>query len=218
MKKARVLILEDDALLSSLLLDWFAQKPDWEVVGHATNGEDGIQLCRTKKPDLVLVDVAMPRMDGLTAAQQIRQERPETKLLVLTCHSDPFTIQQVHKIGAQGYVSKTSSLVLLAEAIQNILAGGTYYDETFRRSSRPLAAPEAFHKILSPREIEVLRLVAEGYADALISSKLGISPNTVAAHRRSIRIKLDAHNDRDMVFYARQWGLSPTRPPPDPTP
>ncbi len=113
-------------------------------------------------------------------------------------------------------MSKTSSLALLEQALQRILNGGTYYDETFRQSALPLATPNSFHKILSPREIEVLRLVAEGQPDGRIGSLLGISPNTVAAHRRSIRVKLGAHNDRDMIFYARQWGLSPSQPPPAP--
>lgn len=216
MKPVRMVTLEDDSLLSSLLLDWIGQRPQWKVVGHASNGEDGLRICRELRPDLVLIDVAMPRIDGLTVAKILQQELPDTRLVILTCHSDPYTIRRIEELGIHGYVSKTSSLALLEQALQKVLKGGTHYDETFRQSSLPLATPNAFHKILSPREIEVLRLVAEGQPDTRIGRLLGISPNTVAAHRRSIRIKLDAHNDRDMVFYARQWGLSPSQPPPEP--
>lgn len=208
MNTVRIAIVEDDALLSSLLTDWIQQRPGWTMAGHASNGTDGLKLCQEVRPDLVLVDVSMPDMDGLTMMEQLRKYQPQVKSIVLTCHSDPFTIQRVLNLGIQGFVSKTSSLTVLDHAVRQVLAGATCYDETFLQAALPLRDPEAFHKILSRREIEVLTLVAEGQPDESIGQALEISAYTVAAHRRNIRVKLNAHNDRDLVSYARQWGLT----------
>lgn len=208
MNTVRIAIIEDDALLSSLLTDWIQQRPGWAMIGHAGNGTEGLKLCLELQPDLVLVDVSMPDMDGLTMVEQLKKHLPQVKSIVLTCHNDPFTIQRVLNLGIQGFVSKTSSLTVLDHAVRQVLAGATSYDETFLQSALPLRDPEAFHKILSRREIEVLSLVAEGQPDESIGQALGISAYTVAAHRRNIRVKLNAHNDRDLISYARHWGLT----------
>ncbi len=208
MATATIVLVEDDALLASLLANWIGRRADWRLAGHAANAQTGIMLCRETRPDLLLLDVAMPGMDGLTMVEQLREEMPDLKVLVLSCHADPYTIQRVQRLGLQGYISKTSSLEHLAVAITDILAGGTHYDDTFRQSAAPLSDPEAFHKIVSRREIEILALVSEGLSDTQIGTMLGISAHTVAAHRRNIRVKLRAHNDRDLLFYARQWGLA----------
>lgn len=209
MAKARMILVEDDALLSSLLVDWIQQRPHWELAGQARTGEAGLDLCRTARPDILLLDIALPGMDGIAVARTLMEEQPALKILILTCHAEPYPIQRIQALGVQGYINKASSLVTLEQAINCLLEGGTYRDETFRQATRNLATPEAFHKILTQREIDVLRLVAEGLSDAGIGQALGITPNTVAAHRRNIRVKLGAHCDRDMIFYARQWGLAP---------
>ncbi len=215
MKTPRILIVEDDALLRSLLTDWLKQRPEWTIAGEATNGLDGLECCRKTKPDLLIVDVSMRKLDGLSMIEQARKDQPGIKAIALTSHSDPYTIERIQRLGLQGYVSKTASLSVLETAIRKILEGGTYYDDTFLKSLTPLHDPKAFHKVLSKREIEVLQLVAEGLSDAQIGKKLEISSYTVAAHRRNIRVKLNAHNDRDMILYAHQWGLIDTRPGPD---
>lgn len=208
MNPLRLVILEDDAMLADLLADWIRLHENWKLAGHASNGMDGIKLCLDVRPELVLIDISRSQMDGLTAAEKIKAALPQLKLIVLTCHSDPFTIQRVQRLGLNGYVSKTGSLGVLDKAIQRVMSGGTFHDETFIQSAASLREPYAFHKILSDREIEVLTMVAQGDPDLSISKRLGISPYTVAAHRRNIRLKLGAHNDRDLTQYARKWGLA----------
>ena len=207
MNTLRIVLIEDDALLASLLTDWIRQRVGWTMVGHAVNGVDGIRLCREVPCDLALIDVAMPVMDGLAVADLLRGEMPALKLIALTCHSDPYTIQRVLALRLDGYISKTSSLALLEKGILQVMAGGKFYDDRFMQSTRQLQNAHAFHKILSQREVSVLGLVAEGHPDVVIGKRLSISPFTVAAHRRNMRVKLDAHNDRDLIQYARQWGL-----------
>ena len=207
MQRTRIAIIEDDALLVSLLTDWIRQRPHWTLVGHARDGEEGLRLCRTEQPDLALVDVSMSLMDGLALARELQRDLPGTRVIMLTCHTDPYTIRQIQELEVDGFVSKTSSLDVLERAIKHVLGGGRYFDEVYLQSSLALRDPHAFHKILSPREIEVLTHVAHGHADAQIAKALGISPYTVSAHRRNIRLKLDAHNDRELTLYARKWGL-----------
>lgn len=204
--------MEDDVLLSSLLLDWIRQHENWIVAGHACDGNAGFAMAMELRPDVILLDLAMPNADGFSVSRRLKQIDPRCRIILLTCHSDPCTIQRVNELDVDGYVNKTSSLDILDAAIDAVIKGGKYYDATFVRSAGSLNQPLAFHKILSDREIEVLALVTEGRPDDAISHHLGISVNTVATHRRNIRQKLDAHSDRDLVFYAHQWGIGKIKP------
>lgn len=211
MNPISLLLVEDDRLLASLLQEWIDRQPGWKLVGQPRDGNEGVAACRALKPDIVLLDVSLPGMDGFAAAKAIRAADPSVRIIMLTCHSDPYTIQRVQELTLEGYVNKTSSLDVLERAVEHVANGGVYYDETFTRSSASLKRPGAFNKILSDREIEVLALVAEGLTDDAIAARLSISRLTVCTHRRNIRAKLGAHSDRDLVYLARQWGLGATR-------
>jgi len=204
----RVAIIEDDALLSSLLSSWLNAKPNWTVVGEAKTGEDGLTLCEREKPAMVLLDLELPQSNGIEIAEKLLEMLPGIKILIITCHTDPYWIHQITRLGLHGYVNKTHSLESLDKAMQHIAAGGTVYGEEFSAAIHRLASPTAFHKILTPKELAVLAKVAVGMADEQIAAGLDISPFTVATHRRNIRVKLDAHSDRDLVRYAHEWGLT----------
>lgn len=203
----RVAIIEDDALLSSLLASWLNAKSNWKVVGVAKSSDEGIALCEREKPTLVLLDLELPHADGIVTAEKLIAKMPAIKILVITCHTDPYWIHQIVRLGLHGYVNKTSSLEALDKAMTHVVEGGTVYGEEFSQAVRRLAAPDAFHKILTPKELAVLAKVTIGWTDQQIADELNISHHTVATHRRNIRVKLDAHGDRDLIRYAEAWGL-----------
>ena len=206
-ESVRVAIIEDDALLSSLLTSWLNAKGAWSVVGVAASGDEGVALCEREKPALVLLDLELPNTNGIVIAEQLMEKMPGIKILVITSHSDPYWIHQITRLGLHGYVNKTNSLDALDKAMQHIIAGGTVYGEEFSQAVRRLASPDAYHKILTPKELAVLAKVSIGWTDQQIAQELQISHHTVATHRRNIRVKLDAHGDRDLIRYAEEWGL-----------
>jgi two-component system NarL family response regulator len=209
-RPATTVIVEDERLVANMLEACLAQMPALRVVGTAHCGTSGVELCLKHKPDLVLLDIEMPGMSGLEVARQLRDRLPRTRIIVVSSHCEPYAIHQLTRLQIHGFVDKGSPLDSLRSAIQDVLAGKTAYCPAFAAASRNLLQhAEAYHKILSAREIAVLIAVAEGLGDSVIAARLDISPNTVSTHRRNIRCRLDAHNDRDLTNYARQWGLVP---------
>jgi DNA-binding NarL/FixJ family response regulator len=207
-KRIRIAIVEDQQLMAEALALWLKQEPSHILVGCAANGEAGWQLCRNTRPDLALVDIELPGLDGLKLAERLLVELPELRLLVMSGLSDPHTIWRVGQIGVHGYINKTQAASQLLEAVRAVMSGGTFFSPIFQEVKQQwLAQPEAFQKILSDREQDVLRLVVLGKDDPGIAAKLGISTATVAVHRKNIRRKLSLHSDRDLINYARQWGL-----------
>jgi DNA-binding NarL/FixJ family response regulator len=181
---------------------------DISVVGCAHDGQEGLDLCRTSKPDLALVDIELPKVDGLKLIQQLAEEFPQMRLLSMSGLMDAYTIWSVMQCGAHGYIDKTQAPAMLVEAIRAVARGNTFFGPTFSQVRQEwLARPEAFQKILSEREQEVLRGVVAGWDDDRIGDKLGISRATIEVHRKRIRQKLGVHNDRGLLSYARQWGL-----------
>jgi DNA-binding NarL/FixJ family response regulator len=206
--KIRLVIVEDELLLSGMLRMWFRRYPDIELAGCADDGEAGWELCRSAKPDLVLIDIRVPKLDGLELANHLAVEFPSMRLMIMSGLMDAYTIWRIVQSGVHGYINKNQSPRLLIEAIRNVARGNTFFGPEFSRVKKEwLAQPEAFQKILSEREQQVLRLVAAGAEDQSIATELGISPATVETHRKRIRQKLGAHNDRDLIAYARRWGL-----------
>ena len=207
-KPIRLVIVEDQELLAQALSAVISKLEDFELVGCANDGEEGWKLCLKARPDLALVDIEMPNVDGLDLGRRLLREPWPVMVMLMSGLTDPYTIWRVCQSGVQGYVEKTQGTELLLNAIRCVAAGGTYFSETFERVKREwLGQPEAFYKILSDREQEVLRRVVTGWDDARIGAHLGISVATVQVHRKHIRHKLELHNDRDLVGYARLWGL-----------
>lgn len=204
----QILIVDDHAVLARALGAWLSLQPSFKVVGYATDGRQGWQLCAALRPDLAMVDVQMDECDGLLMAARIKKELPATRVVVLTGLLTPYIAHRVLEIGADGLLDKLMAPRLFREAIRTVAAGGAVVSPAFQAiREKQLASAEAFHKVLSPREQAIVQHVSRGRSDTDIGTQLGITPDTVAAHRRNTRLKLGLHNDRELLAYAREWGL-----------
>ena len=207
-KKTRIAIVEDELMLSGALAAWIARYRDLQLVGCAADGEAGWELCQSTRPDIALVDIQIPKLDGLKLIQRLATQFPEMRLLAMSGMMDAYTIWRVMQSGVHGYVNKTQPPESLIEAIRAVARGNTLFGPAFSQVKQEwLSQPEAFQKILSEREQQVLRGVVAGWEDDLIGVKLDIAPATVEVHRKNIRQKLGVHNDRGLLAYARRWGL-----------
>jgi DNA-binding NarL/FixJ family response regulator len=207
----RVLIADDHTLVREglrLLLD---NQPDFCVVAEAADGATAVRLAAETCPDVVLLDVRMPELDGLQALAQIRQQSPEIKALILTMYDDEETFFQALRIGASGYLLKGSSSSELVDALRAVLRGEVYFSapmlsllvDDFLRGWRPPPCQEASpEEALSSRELEVLKGLAEGQTNAEIAAELSISTSTVQTHRTRILEKLGLRTRSDLVKYA----------------
>ena len=207
-KKIRIVIVEDELMVSGFLKAWISRFRDLQMVGSAEDGEAGLKLCQAEEPDIALIDIRLPKLDGLDLMQRLVADFPKMRLLAMSGLMDAYTVWRVTQSGVHGYVNKTQSPESLIEAIRAVAQGNTFFGPVFTRVKQEyLSQPTAFQKILSGREQEILRGVAAGWDDDRIGTKLGISPATVEAHRKHIRQKLGVHNDRGLLAYARKWGL-----------
>lgn len=208
-KRTKIVVIDDHAMLAESLGAWIAKHADMEYAGRADNGVTGRDLCLAVKPDVALVDVDLPKLDGLELVKRLVEEMPSLRLLTMTGRMDPYTIWRVSQSGVHGYMEKTLSPEKLIEAIRTVAGGGNFFSPLFQQVKQEwLSQPEAFQKILSDREQEVLQRVVAGWDDERIASQMNISAATVAVHRKNIRKKLELHNDRELVAYAHKWGLS----------
>ena len=208
-KAARIVIVDDERLVAEALKIWLGTQPNFSVVGYAERGDEGHSLCLSTRPNIALLDIELPGMNGLELAEELLAELPETRVVMMSGLIDPHTIWQVWQSGAHGYIDKTQPLTSLIDAIHAVLRGETYFSSVFQEvKARWLAQPDSFQKLLSEREQEVLKRVVSGWSDERIARKLSIEPETVAFHRKNIRKKLKLHNVRDMVAYGRLWGFS----------
>lgn len=209
MNKVRVLIAEDHETVREGLKLILNGQSDIEVVGEASNGQAAIEQAKHLKPDLVLMDVSMPRMNGLKATQKLKETFPGIHVLILTRHKDDGYFQQLLRAGASGYVLKQSASSELLHAIRSIAAGGKYLDPavagkvmgTFKvkpSTTFDLSRMES----LSEREAEVLRLISLGYSNKDIAAQLDLSIKTIEAHKSNGMKKLGMHSRIDIVRYA----------------
>ena len=204
----RIVIVDDHALLAESLGAWIVRHPDLVLVGRAEDGVAGWDLCLALQPDLALVDVDLPKLDGLELVKRLRIKMPALRLVTMTGRMDPHTIWRASQSGVHGYLEKSLPPEMMMEAIRTVAKGGLFFSPLFQKMKKEwLSQPEAFQKILSDREQEVLRLVVAGWNDERVAKQLNITASTVEAHRKHIRQKLELHNDRDLVGYAREWGL-----------
>ena len=207
-KPIEVVIIDDHVFLAETLSCWLGRQPGVSVKGMAGDGEAGLKLCLDAKPDLALVDINLPKMDGLVLAKHLLSILPKLRLLIMSGQMDPYNIWRVSQSGAHGYVEKSSKPSVLLEAITAVAAGQPYFSPVFEQVKNEwLNQPEAFNKVLSKREQEVLVRVVAGWNEEKISQQLGMALTTVAVHRNNIRRKLAVHNDRDLLAYGRTWGL-----------
>ena len=208
MKSVRTVLIEDQELLRNVLVKTLEMNPHFEVLGDCADGKSGQTLCLEARPDLVVTDVDMPEMDGITMAQRLLKALPEVRILALTNLKDPFTINRLREVGVHGYVEKDQPLDILEEAMRRVASGGHYYTAIVQEVSSQLAQdPVAFSKILSRREQDVVRLVVHGLTSKEIAKTLKLHPRSVETHRYRIMKKLELKNVVDLVAYAERHGL-----------
>jgi DNA-binding NarL/FixJ family response regulator len=210
MSKIRVMLVDDHAILREGLRSLLALQDDIEVVGEAENGQTALELIGTLKPDVVLMDVAMPGMDGLEATRRIKSEFPDTRIVVLTQHDNREYVFSLLQAGAVGYILKKSGGAEVINAIRSAYREGAFLPPSIAREvmerfiKRP---PEEGKPRLTEREKEVLRLIAEGKTNKEIAEILCLSVKTVMVHRTNIMEKLDIHSSAELVKYAIRQGI-----------
>ena len=212
--KKRIVIVEDHTILREGLRALLSAKPDYEIVGEAEDGNAAIRCVEKLKPNLVLMDLSMPRMNGIDAIKEIKKRSPETKVLVLTVHKTDEYIIATFQAGADGYVLKDSTHAELELAIQNVLSGKYFISPGisekliggYLQGKKTLKITTPW-ETLTQRERGILKLIAEGYKNKEIADYLCISVKTVEKHRANLMQKLDLHNISDLTAFAIEKGL-----------
>jgi DNA-binding NarL/FixJ family response regulator len=215
MKRITVLLAEDHQIVREGFRSLLEHESDIEVVGEAADGRQAVQLTRKLRPAVVVMDIAMPLLNGLEATRQIRKELPDTKVLFLSAHSDDAYVEEVAVLGATGFLLKQTSSENLATAIREVQKGNSFYSQSISkrvrdRSSKSLAQGGSFkkkHNRLSSREMEVLQLIAEGKPNKQVAAELGVSFKTVDKHRQHLMGKLDIHDVSGLTRYAIAEGI-----------
>ncbi len=213
-KHSRILIAEDHTILREGLRALLSAEPDFEVVGEAADGRDAIQGVQDMNPDLVLMDLSMPRMNGLEAIRELKKQNPDTKVVALTVHKTEEFIIATLKAGAEGYVLKDATNAELVSAIRNVFQGKRYLSPGVSQTviegyldARNISETKSAGDVLTKREREILKLIAEGYKNREIAEDLCISPKTVEKHRSNLMKKLDLHSASALTAYAIERGL-----------
>jgi DNA-binding NarL/FixJ family response regulator len=214
----RIVIIEDHTLLRAGLRALLTQNDEYEVVGEFDNGRDAIRSLATIAPDLVLMDLSMPGMNGIEAITEIRRRHADVRILVLTIHRTEEYIHESLRAGANGYILKDASQEELRVAIRNVLNGKTYLSPDvsakvvtgYLGGNRDAGGATPW-STLTHREREVLKLVAEGHSNRSIATFLSLSIKTVEKHRSNVMRKLDLHNASSLTAYAIEKGLVETR-------
>lgn len=215
MKKITVLLVEDHLIVREGFRGLLKSERDIQVVGEAENGREAVRLAKRFHPAVVVMDVAMPQLNGLEATRQILQANPSTKVIMLSAHADDAYIEQANAAGASGYVIKQASAHVLCEAIRQVQKGNTFFSPSIRRhlqrhyerSPKRSGLNKKRNASLSSREIEVLQLIAEGKPNKETASELGISIKTVEKHRQHLMHKLNIHDTAGLTRYAVSAGI-----------
>jgi DNA-binding NarL/FixJ family response regulator len=201
----RILIADDHDILRCGLKNLLTAQPGWEVCAEAATGENAVSLTMRFKPDVVVMDVGMPKLDGMEATRQICKLLPQTKVVVLSMHFSDQLVRDIVEAGARGYVMKSDAERDLVVAIRTIAEGGSYFTAA---AANTLAGPHSKHdalgrrRRLTPREREIVRLLAEGKTSKEAGVALGISPKTAETHRSNVMRKLELHSLPELVRYA----------------
>jgi DNA-binding NarL/FixJ family response regulator len=203
-KKITVLLVDDHSLVRRGFRRMLEDEADIEVIGEAGDGEESVKLAKKLRPQVVVMDCALPGMNGLEATRQIIDQSPETSVLMLSMHSESTWVRQAIEAGARGYVLKNAMDLELGPAIRKIAAGETVFDpkveqKTTLRGERNTA--------LTQRELEVLQMIVDGKSNKEIAIALDLSANTVAVHRANIMNTLGIHKTAELVVYAIRAGL-----------
>ena len=214
MARVRILLADDHTVVRQGLRKVLEERPDWEVVAEAGDGREAVRLAEQHKPDVAILDVAMPLLNGIEATRQIARRVPGTRILVLSMHADEAYVTQILQAGATGYLLKDSADVDLLQAVNEVSQGRSFFSPSIARVMlddyvRQLADKGITDRYdsLSEREREIFQLIAEAKTNKEIASLLNVSPSTVETHRAHIMEKLDLHSAAEIVLYAVRRGV-----------
>jgi len=214
MGKLRILLGDDHTLMRQGLRKILEERSDWEVVAEAGDGRHAVRQTLSLQPDVAILDISMPLLNGIEATRQIVRRVPNLRVLILSMHSDEAYITQALQAGARGYLLKDSADVDLIRAVAAVAAGESFFspgvasvmlDDYVRRLAEKGIVDR--YESLSEREREIFQLVAEGHSTKEIADLLSISPSTIETHRAHILEKLDVHNTAELVLYAVRRGV-----------
>jgi DNA-binding NarL/FixJ family response regulator len=206
----RILVADDHEVVRRGLCALLRNQPEWEVCGEASDGREAVQKALSLKPEVVILDIGMPNLNGLEATRQILKANSRIKVLILTLHDSDQVVQEVLNAGARGFLLKTDAARDLVAAVEALRRGKTYFtpkvaamvlDGYLRRENGAAPAPPARSR-LTPREREVVQLLAEGKSSKEVAVVLGLSVKTAETHRSNIMRKLALHSVSDLVLYA----------------
>jgi two-component system response regulator NreC len=207
----RVLITDDHAIVRAGLRTIVQSEPTLELVGEAAGGYEAVELVKQFKPDVLLLDLSMPDMDGLAVTKELKPLFPEMHILILTIHDDQALVREAIKAGASGYILKRAAESELVSAITVLMRGDMYVDPSLLRGlvddSESKTPPDNLAESLTPRELDVLGLIVQGYTNRQIGEELSISIRTVEGHRANLYDKLGAGSRADLVRFAREHHL-----------
>lgn len=203
-KKITVLLVDDHSLVRRGFRRMLEDEPDMEVVGEAGDGEESVKLARELHPQVVVMDSALPGMNGLQATRQILEDSPETAVLMLSMHSENTWVRQAVEAGAKGYILKNALDLELGAAIRKVAAGETVFDPKVEQHS---SLKGERNSALTPRELEVLQMIVDGKSNKEIATALDLSANTIAVHRANIMNTLGIHKTAELVVYVIRSGL-----------
>ncbi len=214
MGRLRILLADDHTLVRHGLRKILEERPDWEVVAEVGNGRDAVEQAVKLKPDLAILDIGMPVLNGVEAARQIARRQPEVRVLMLSMYSQEGFVTQALQAGAHGYLLKDSVGTDLSRAVAAVVEGKSFFSpavakimlDEYVRGLADRGITDRYES-LTEREREVFQLIVEGRSNKEIAGVLGISPGTVDTHRGRIMEKLDVHNAVEMVLYAVRRGI-----------
>jgi two-component system nitrate/nitrite response regulator NarL len=210
-QKIKILVVDDHPVVRKGLQSCLARESRLKIVGEASDGDEAVQKTKELSPDIVLMDINMPRMDGLAVTELLRRETPKVKILVLSIHSNRDYIFRIIQAGAHGYVSKEAKPEELLRAIETVYAGQPYYSHDIARAALTQFVSSGGKKEpfaqLTGREREVLILIAEGQSNKEIANRLGIGVRTIETHRERIMRRLDIHSVAGLTKFAIANGM-----------
>ena len=214
MRKIGILLADDHQLMRSGIRLMLEREPDLTVVGEASDGREAVALAKTLKPDVVVMDIGMPNLNGIEAALQMTQENPDLAVVIVSMHSDESYVLRALKAGARGYLLKDSAEADLIKALHAVGAGKSFFspvvsklllDDYVRKLKR--SGTEDSYDLLTPREREILQLIAEGKSNKDIANLLNLSVYTVESHRSNLMQKLNLRGLPELILYAVRRGL-----------
>ena len=208
----RIILVDDHTLVRHGLRRMLEERPEWQVVAEASDGRQAIKLAELHKPDVAVVDVALPLLNGIETTRQLLRKVPKLRVLVLSMHADEVYVTQILKAGAAGYLLKDSADTDLFQAVTAVAQGQSFFSPAIARLMvdeyvRPRPEGIDRYETLSDREREIFQLVAEAKTNKEIAALLGISPSTVETHRAKIIQKLDLHSATEIALYAVRRGV-----------